>query len=303
MAEGENIKRFIPLSWFFIKTYYFNPVNNPVFVVLAVFIVVFLLDGSLDKYNMAFIIYLSIISHYFIGSMFKGSEESIEETSRIPIARYFHSLPLSGKQVYHSYLISSAIYVIFVYIIFTGMLIGLLEVPDYSEFNVYSGIQPLKGTELYKSVDSDDDTVTTMEGYVQVYPRRGPAKHISEVLKKSLIFDPFLKINKGHLWISLYFILTFLYISILHIFNRIFQKGKTFFGKIMHKIPLFIYLLIALLFLAEIMLTQSEISTYRNIVIRNLNLISLLFILTVAWTILSSIIMSRAIVKRMEGVS
>jgi len=167
--------------FFFLKTFFFNPLNNPVFVVLFFFVVFFYWEGSLDKYHVAMIMYLALLSQYFLKNMLQGYSSDAEETTKAPLIRFFKALPITSPKIYSSYLLSAVVYVLLIYVLLGLLLLEMMKLPD------------LKGMQFIQSVAPDGDTVTTLTGYA--LSRRGIPYFVSLDWSKSLLFDSILKIG------------------------------------------------------------------------------------------------------------
>lgn len=276
----------LSLVWFFLKTFLFNPLNNPIFVVILIFIIFFCLEGSLDKYHVALMLYLSILSHLFIGNMFKDSANLEKETSRVPIMRYFQALPISGRKIYFSYLSSSAIYVLLTYVLIGFLLMKLMKLPD------------LKNMEFIKSVTPDGDTITTLTGF-GLTPR-GIPHFVSMDLKKSLLFDPIFRIGGGYIWFTLCYVLAFFYISVFQIFKQFNPKSHICLAKLFNKFPLGVYLTVGLIFATELIFPQKEIGICIRFIFQHLDIVILLLFITVIITLLSIVLMSKSILNKLK---
>jgi len=274
------------LIWFFLKTFLFNPLNNPIFVIILIFVVFFLLERSLDKYHIALMLYLTPLGHYFIGNMFKDSGNAAEETKRVPIMRCFQALPISGRRVYFSYVTSSTIYVLFIYLLLGFLLMEFMKLPD------------LKNPEFIKSVTPDGDTITTLTGFGLT--QRGIPQLVSIDLKKSLLFDPISRIGGGYIWLSLGYILAFIYISVFQVFKQFSPKSRICLAKLFHRLPLGIYLFLGLALVGELILSQKEIGICTGLVLRHLDLMILLSLIAIIGTSVSIVLMSRSILSELK---
>lgn len=286
MGQRRTKNLSLSLVWFFLKTFLFNPLNNPIFVVIIIFIIFFCLGRSLDKYHVALILYLAILGHYFIGNMFKDSVNAKEETSKVPIMRYFQALPISGRKIYFSYLLSTAIYVLSTYVLIGFLLMELMRLPD------------LKNIQFIKSVTPDGDTITTLTGF-GLTPR-GIPQFVSIDLKKSLLFDPISKIGGGYIWLTLCYILAFIYISVFQVFKQFNPTSRSYLVKLFHRLPLGIYLLLGLAFATELILSQKEIGICTGFVLRHLDLMISLSLVIIVGTSLSIVLMSRSILSELK---
>lgn len=253
---------------------------------IFIFIVFFSLERSLDKYHVALILYLAILGHYFIGNMFKDSVNAEEETSKVPIMRYFQALPISGRKIYFSYLLSTAIYVLAIYVVLGFLLMEFMKLPD------------LKNIQFIKSVTPDGDTITTLTGFGLT--ERGIPQFVSIGLKKSLLFDPISRVGGGYIWLSLCYILAFIYISVFQIFKQFNPKSRSYLAKLFHKLPLGIYLFLGLAFATELMFSQKEIGICTGFVLRYLDLMISLSLVTIVGTSLSIVLMSRSILSELK---
>lgn len=274
------------LIWFFLKTFLFNPLNNPIFVIILIFVVFFLLEGSLDKYHIALMLYLTLLGHYFIGNMFRDSGSAAEETSRVPIMRCFQALPISGRRVYFSYITSSTIYVLFIYLLLGFLLMEFMKLPD------------LNNPQFIKSVTPDGDSVTTLTGFGLT--QRGIPYFVSIALDKSLLFDSISRIGGGYIWLSLGYILAFIYISVFQVFKQFNPRSRIYLVKLFHKLPLGIYLFLGLAFVGELILSQKEIGSCTHFILLHLDLGILLLIIATVITFVSIILMSRFILGKLK---
>lgn len=285
--RGKNV--FLSLVFFFLKTFFFNPLNNPVFVVLAILIVFFYVEGSLDKYHVALMLYVSVVSHYFVGNMFTDHASNEEGTSRVPIMRYFQALPISGQGVYSSYFFSSIMYSVFMYVMLGLLLTKFMKLPN------------LKYMEFIQSVTSDGDTMTTVTGIA--FSRRFIPRFVSFVLEKSLFFTAISKTGGASFLVLSYFILTFVYISVFQVFKQFKRRHRLSFSGLFHWFPLGVYLLLALVFLTEVILSQKEIGICIRSILQYWDVAIILFLLTVILTFVSIVIMSKSILNELKALS
>lgn len=273
--------------FFFLKTFFFNPLNNPVFVVLFFFVVFFYWEGSLDKYHVAMIMYLALLSQYFLKNMLQGYSSDAEETTKAPLIRFFKALPITSPKIYSSYLLSAVVYVLLIYVLLGLLLLEMMKLPD------------LKGMQFIQSVAPDGDTVTTLTGYA--LSRRGIPYFVSLDWSKSLLFDSILKIGGGKFWTSLYAVLIFIYISVLRIFQQMRPKRGFQLVILFHKLPLGIFLLLGLVFIADLILTQNEIGIYSRLLIQSMDVTLSLFLVVFVATVFSTVSMSKVILARLKG--
>ncbi len=288
MGRSQAKNMYVSLVWFFLKTFLLNPLNNPIFVIILIFLIFFSLEGTLNKYHIALMLYLVLLGHYFIGNMFKDSGSAAEETSRVPIMRYFQALPISGRRVFSSYLFSSIIYILSISVLLGFLLMEFLRLPH------------LQNIQFIKSVTSDGDTVTTLTGFGLT--QRGIPQLVSIDLKKSLLFDPISHIHGGYIWLSLCYVLAFVYISIFHIFKQFNPKSHFHLVALFHKLPLGIYLFLGLAFATELILSQKEIGVCTHFIMRHLDLMMLLLLLAIIATFVSILLMSRFILNKLKVV-
>ena len=286
MKPRRNKNAVISLALFFVRTFFFNPLNNPVFIAVAIFIAFFYMEGSLDKYQVALILYLSILCHYFIGNMFTDSAGGKEDASKIPIMRYFQALPISGRKMYSSYLLSCIIYFLFFYLLLGLVLMHLMKLPD------------LKHMQFVTSVTSDGDTITTLTG--TAFTPRGIPYHVSIDLDKSLLFDPVSRMSGGTFWISLYFFLVFLYLSVIQVFKQFRPALQSRIAKCLYTLPFAIYLLLGLTFMTELILSQKAMGTCTRTLLQHLDITISLFLVTTVLTIVSILFMSKRILDRLK---
>ena len=286
MRRGRTFKKYFSLTIFFLRTFLFNPLNNPVFIIIAVLIVFFYVEGSLDKYHIALMLYLSVLSHCFVGNMFRRSRDLDESASRAPIKRYFQALPVSGREVYVSYLISSTVYSLIICTALVLLLTQFMKLPD------------LHHIEFYRSVTPEGDTITTVTGIA--FSRRFIPRFISFVLEKSLLFDLLSKAGGTPLLIVVYFVLAFIYISVFQVFKELYRTQRLSLSGLFHRVPFGIYLLIALIFLTEVMLSQREIGIGLSFILHHLEVTIVSFIVTVLLTCISILIMSKIIFDKLR---
>ena len=289
MQRNERKNALPSLVWFFLKTFLFNPQNNPTFLVIFILIIFFYLERSLNRYHIALMLYLAVLAHYFVGNIFKGPGNGEEETSRVPIIRYFQVLPISGRKIYLSYLLATGIYGLFTWAVLGFLLATFMKLPD------------LKNIEFIKSVAPDGDTVTILTGFG--LNERGIPGFVSIPLKKSLIFDPISKISGNYIWLSLLYILVFIYICTFQVFNQFNQRSYPYLLKLLHKLPLGIYLCIGLGFLTELLFSQKQIGICTRLIIQHLGLLALLLLVTIIATSISIGLMSRFILDRLKVIS
>ncbi len=289
MSRNDTWRRQRSLSFFFLRAFLFNPLNNPAFIILAILIAFFYVEGSLDKYHIALMMYLVIIGHCFVGNMFGRSAETDSSALRLPLHRHFQALPVSGRMVYTSYLLSAVVYAVFIYAALSLILMHFMELPD------------LKHVQYTTSVTPEGDTVTTVTG-IAMTPRMIQFL-VSFVLEKSLLFDLVPRQNWILVGTVFYFVLAFIYISILQV-SREFVDGSRFSLRgLLWRAPLGSYMLFSLLFLTEIMFTQREMGLYHQIVRRHLDLVLGFLVATIGLTIVSVTWMSGMIAARLKAES
>lgn len=286
MSQRRAWKKHASLTIFFLRSFLFNPLNNPVFVILIILIVFFFIEGSLDKYHIALMLYLSVLGHSFVGNMFRRSREDAESVSHVPMTRYFQALPVSGKNVYTSYLLSSTLYAVFISSALVILLTQFMKLPDLADI------------QFTKSVAPDGDTITTVTGIA--FSRRFIPHFVSFVLEKSLFFDIIAKSGGTPFVISFYFVLAYVYISVFQVFRECRRLQHTSLVDLFHRLPFGVYFLCALIFLTEVMLSQREIGIGTRFILHYLDVILLLLIVTVLLTVLSIVFMSKVIVTKLK---
>ncbi|MBN1755590.1 hypothetical protein JW877_05170 [bacterium] len=283
MVKPTPIK-FIKLILFFLRSFYLMPANNPILIVLALFLVVFLLDGALDRYSITLILYLSVLSHYFVNNMFSNPPEVESHSQRSPLTRYFQVLPLSGRSIFYAYLCSSIVYMLMIY----GLLLFIL-------LN-FMGLPTLTNSQIIKSVTPEGDTLTILTGID--YSLRGLPFFSSIVIENSLLFGSLSKI-KGSGWgISLYLMLTFLYLIIFQIQGQ-FRKTRISLLQTIFALPLGIFLLLGLVFMADMLFTQKVLGIIIRILIQNVPWVVLLFFILTEFTIIIILIMLLSIHRKL----
>lgn len=289
MRRRDTWRRQLALSFFFLRAFLFNPLNNPALVILAVLIAFFYVEGSLDKYHIALMMYLVIVGHCFVGNMFRRSAESDRSAFRLPLHRHFQSLPISGRTVYTSYLLSSAVYAAFIYAALSLILTHFMKSPD------------LRHVQYSTSVTPEGDTVTTVTG-IAMTPRMIQYL-VSYVVEKSLLFDLLPRQNVVLPGIVLYFVLAFVYVSVLQVSRDLVGRHAVSLRSLVWRVPLGSYLLLSLLFLTEVMFTQREMGFYHRIVRQHPDLILAFLIVTIGLTITSTIWMSVMITSQLKAES
>lgn len=286
MNRGRTLKRYISLTIFFLRTFLFNPLNNPVFLIVAILVVFFYVEGSLDKYQIALMLYLSVISHCFVGNMFRRSKDIDENALCAPITRHFQAMPVSGREVYFSYLLSSIIYAVFICTALVLLLAHFMKLPD------------LQHIEFHKSVAPDGDTITTVTGIA--FSRRFVPRFVSFVLEKSILFDLISKVGGAPLLITLYFVLAFVYISIFQVLREFKDTKRKFLSALFHSFPFGVFLLLALIFLSEVMLSQQEVGIGIRFVLQHVDITVIFLVVTVFATCVSIVIMSKTILRKLK---
>ena len=253
---------------------------------IAILVVFFYVEGSLDKYQIALMLYLSVISHCFVGNMFRRSKDIDENALSAPITRHFQAMPVSGREVYFSYLLSSTIYAVFICTALVLLLTQFMKLPD------------LHHIEFHKSVAPDGDTVTTVTGIA--FSRRFVPRFVSFVLEKSILFDLISKIGGAPLLITLYFVLAFVYISVFQVFREFKRTQRKSLSNLFHRLPFGVYLLVALIFLTEVMLSQQEIGVGIRFILQRLDIALILLVVTIFTTCVSIIIMSKTVLTKLR---
>jgi len=276
----------LSLAIFFLKTYFFNPLNNPVFVTCGVLVAFFAMEGSLDRHHAALMLYLAIPAHLFVGNMFRESVDE-EEPGAPPIRRWFRVLPVRGGQVYVAYLLAAAAYAIAFCAVFGFVLARLMRPPD---------IEPL---DTLVSVGPDGDTITTLRGFA--YSPRGIPSFVTLAIEKSLFFDFLAKGPVAPLFIAGYYVLAFLYVSAYHVYRQFGAAGGTRPGQLANRIPLAFVLLLGAAFAAELVLSQKEMGDWTRALLGSVDLVSGVFAAMLAATAVSTALMSRSILVRLRG--
>ena len=287
MSRRRTKSTVFSLVLFFVRTFLFNPLNNPVFVIAVLFIAFFYLEGSLDKYQVALILYLSLLCHYFTGNMFRESGRSDEGASNIPMMIYFQALPVSGRKIYFSYLLSSLVYFLFFYVSLVLLLMHVMKLPD------------LQHMQYVSSITSDGDTVTTLTG--TAFTPRGIPYHVSIDLDKSLLFDPISKISGGKSWLALYFFLIFLYISVIQVFKQFRSSMHFSITKFLYSLSLIVYFILGLTFLTELILSQKEMGMGTRFLLQHLDITISLFLGTTVFTSIAIVLMSKTILDKLRS--
>ena len=286
MSRRRVFNKYVSLTIFFLRTFLFNPLNNPVFIILAILIVFFYVEGSLDKYHIALMLYLSVICHCFAGNMFRRSRDIEENASSAPITRYFQALPVSSREVYVSYLISSTVYSLIICTALVLLLMQFMKLPD------------LQHIEFFNSVTPEGDTITTVTGIA--FSRRFIPRFVSFVLEKSLLFDLIAKTGGTPLLISISFVLAFIYISVFQVFKELNRMKRLSLSGLFYRLPFGVYLLLALIFLTEVMLSQKEVSIGVGFILHHFDVTIICCIVTVLLTCLSIIFMSKTILNKLK---
>jgi hypothetical protein len=283
------MKKYVSLAIFFLRTFHFNPLNNPVFVLIVILLVFFYVEGSLDKYHIALMLYLSVLGHCFIGNMFRPSREEERNLSHVPMTRHFQALPVSGRGIFISYFLSSTLYAIIISSALVILLTQFMKLPDLADM------------EFTRSVAPDGDTITTVTGIA--FSRRFIPRFVSFVLEKSLLFDLIAKTGGAPLLICLYFVLAYVYISVFQVFNECRRLQRKSLLGLFHRLPFGVYFLFALIFLTEVMLSQREIGIGTRFILHRLDVTLLFLIVSVVLTILSIALMSTAILSKLKDLS
>ena len=253
---------------------------------IAILVVFFYVEGSLDKYQIALMLYLSVISHCFVGNMFRRSKEIDENALSAPITRHFQAMPVSGREVYLSYLLSSTIYAVFICTALVVLLAHFMKLPDLAHI------------EFYKSVTPEGDTITTVTGIH--FSRRFIPSFVSFVMEKSILFDLISKVGGAPLLIILYFVLAFIYISIFQVYREFRRTQRKFLSDLFHRLPFGVFLLVALIFLTEVMLSQQEIGIGIRFILQHLDVALIVLVVTVFTTCVSIIIMSKTVLTELR---
>ena len=231
-------------------------------------------------------LYLSVVSHFFVGNMFRRSKDVDESSISAPITRHFQAMPVSGREVYFSYLLSSTLYAVFVCTALVLLLTQFMKLPDLAHI------------EFHKSVTPDGDTITTVTG-IAFSPRFIP-RFVSFVLERSILFDLISKVGGAPLLITMYFVLAFVYVSVFQVFREFERTQGKFLSALVHSLPFGVFLLVALVFLTEVMLSQQEIGIGIHFILQHLDVTVILLVVTVLLTCVSIIIMSKTILTRLK---
>jgi len=270
----------LSLTLFFLKTFFFNPLNNPAFLASTVVIVFFSVIGSLDKYHVALVLYLAVLSHLYVGNMFRNREEESGDAGA-PVVRYFRGLPIPGRRMYFSYVLASAIYAGVTYSVLGLLLFKLMQLPD------------LVGLEFVRMPAPDGDTLTVVRGFG--VSARGVHFPVSFVLERSFLFDAAAGIRNGWYFLSAYYLFVFLYLSAYQV-HRQLRKRRSFLQRgILCSLPLAFYSLLGIAFASELILTQKETGIFVRLVLGHPEITRTVFLAVAAITVLSALWMSRSI--------
>lgn len=275
------------LSLFLLKTYFLNPFNNPVFAVFAAAIAFFAVEGSLNKYHVALVLYLGVLGHLFVGNLFGTGGARPPEGERLPLMRFFQALPVPRKKIFTAYFAATLLYMAIFGLVFGFLLTRLMRLPD---------IEPI---DYVKSIGPDGDTITTLRGFA--YSARGVPSFVAITLEKSILFDLVGRSVAVKLFVGAYYGAVFLYIFILHAWQRFSKPGRGALRNILHRVPLAFFIALGVLFAAELVLTQKEMGYWTRAVVRHGEAVGAVMAAVIAVTLLSVGDMSRAIVRELEG--
>lgn len=275
----------LSLVLFFLKTFFFNPLNNPVFVISAVFLVFFYSEGSLDKHHVVLVVYLSILAHYRIGNMFGDTGRNEEREEKPPVIRYLRALPLSGREIYLAYFSSSAVYALALLGVLVLLLKSVLQPPDWF------------GVEYIRSVGADGDTITKMVGFA--CNARGVPRFMSVILERSFLFDTARGIRGGAIVPFVYLLLVFLYVSVFQVYRQ-FRERNSRAARFIHSLPFTIYLLMGLPFGIELILSQKETGEWINYFLSHRQIVQGSVLAASLFTLLSTYRMSENIIQNLE---
>lgn len=272
---------------FLLKTYFLNPLNNPVFAVFAAALAFFAVDGSLDKHHVAFVLYLGVLSHLWVGNLFGTGGARAAEGERLPLMHFFQALPVGRRKVFSAYFISVLVYMTLFALAFGFVLFRVMRLPD---------IEPI---DYVRSVGPDGDTTTTLRGFV--YSARGIPSFVALTLEKSILFDLVGRSVAVKLLAMAYYGSVFLYIFILHAWHRFSRPGATPLRNLFHRAPLVFLFSFGLLFAAELVLTQKEMGVWTRAILEHAGAGGMVVTGLIVLTLLSVVSMSRSIVRELEG--
>ncbi len=275
------------LILFLLRTYFLNPLNNPVFAVFAAALAFFAVDGSLDRYHVALVLYLGVLSHLFVGNLFGTGGARVAEGERLPLMHFFQALPLARKKIFSAYFVSILIYMTLFALAFGLVLVRLMGLPD---------IEPI---DYVQSIGPEGDTITTLRGFV--YSPRGIPSFVAITLEKSMLFDLIGRSVAIKLMAIFYYGSAFLYIFILHGWRRFSRPTVSPLRNLFHRLPLAFLFGLGILFAAELVLTQKEVGMWTRTLIEHADGAAMVVVAMTALTLISVVDMSRSIVRELEG--
>lgn len=236
-----SLRRPFALVFFFLRTAFLRPSCNPVLPVAGVFLLFFHAEGSLDRYHVALVFFLTAVAHAYTGGFFGDPREAMARGAGSPLERWLRPLPVAGGRIFLAYLAAALVYGLLVFAIFALLLERENRLP------------PLVGGERVEFPTADGDTLTVYRGFA-VTPR-GIQYPASVVVERSLFFDLLGRFGAGRPTLAAYYVVLFVYVAALQGLRHL-PVGRL--ARLLLSAPLGVYLAAGIALFAEVILTPRE---------------------------------------------
>lgn len=118
------MKRTVALTVFLLRTFYFSPVNNPVWYVLVPMVLVYVMTGLMGRHEVLLFMLAAAATHRFMRTFRQSSAKEGAD----PLRSAFRLLPVSTDEIRRASLASVCVYGLVLGIGFTGLLL-IVEPP------------------------------------------------------------------------------------------------------------------------------------------------------------------------------
>lgn len=278
------IRRGAALVFFFLRTSFLRPSVNPVLPVATAFLVLFHAEGSLDRYHVALLFYLTAVAHAFTGDLFGDPREARAREAASPLERIFLPLPVSGGRIFLAYLGAALVYAVLVFLLFSFLLHQETRLPGFV------------GGEMVKFPTGGGDTTLVYRGFA-VTPR-GIQYPASVVIERSFFFDALARLGPGRAPLAAYYVLVFVYVVALQA-ARQFRVGR--FAGAFHALPLALYMVAGLALFAELLLTPREAGSLVRAFVAHAGEAAAAVTAALALTLAATLSIARTVYVRLEG--
>ncbi|MBD3243404.1 MAG: hypothetical protein GF331_22630 [Chitinivibrionales bacterium] len=140
------MRRTAALAMFLLRTFYFSPVNNPVWFVLAPMVLVYVMTGLMGRHEVLLFMLAAAATHRFMRT-FRGRAT---DDGSDPLRSAFRLLPVSTDEIRRASLASVVVYALVLGIGFTGLLMFVDPPPPWEgEPQAHTRVLPTGDTLTY----------------------------------------------------------------------------------------------------------------------------------------------------------